>query len=34
LIGVLMDEPAMPQLDAGAWPKPRTPAERDADDRR
>jgi hypothetical protein len=34
LIGVLMDEPAIPPIDAAAWPKPRTPAERNADDRR
>jgi hypothetical protein len=36
LIGALMDEPAIPPLDAAAWPKRRTatPAERDADDRR
>jgi hypothetical protein len=36
LIGVLMDEPAIPPLDATTRPKPRTatPAERNADDRR
>ena len=34
LIGVLTDEPAIPPLDSAAWPKPRTPAERDANDRR
>ena len=36
LIGALMDEPAIPPLDATTWPKPRTApaAERDANDRR